>query len=169
MEIRAEAPADYPQVFSVNLAVFGRENEANLVEQLRKVASTLSFVAVLEDKIIGYICFSRVSIAGDCPQNLLILGLAPLAVLPEDRKQGIGSALVRYGLKECEEIGCSAVVVLGDPKYYSRFRFITAKTKGLECEYTVPDEAFMVLELAEGALKGCSGLVKYRSEFQLCT
>jgi len=53
---------------------------------------------------------------------------------------------------------------MGSPKYYARFGFITAKQKGLECEYSVPDEAFMMLEL-DDALKEYKGTVKYRAEF----
>ena len=62
-------------------------------------------------------------------------------------------------------MGCKVVVVLGYPEYYPKFGFTSAKEKGLRCEYTVADEAFMVLELEKGALEGCSGIVKYRSEF----
>jgi putative acetyltransferase len=73
--------------------------------------------------------------------------------------------LVRYGLKECSNLEFQAVVVLGNPNFYHRFGFATAKKKGLVCEYSVPDEAFMVLELLNGALSGCHGIVKYRAEF----
>ena len=58
-----------------------------------------------------------------------------------------------------------AVVVLGHPTYYSRFGFVPAVTKGLRCEYPVPDEAFMVAEVVPEALDGRAGLVKYRPEF----
>lgn len=104
-------------------------------------------------------------IEGECANDLLILGLAPVAVLPDYQRQGIGSLLIGQGLKECARLGCKAVVVLGDPEYYSRFGLTPAQEKGLRCEYTVPDEAFMVLELKSGALEGCVGTVKYRSEF----
>lgn len=94
MEVRAE---DIPAIHQVNVAAFGRESEANLVDQLRKVTSTLSFVAVVAEQIVGHIFLSSVTITRDCP-NLLILGLAPLAVLPSYQRQGIGSSLVQYGL-----------------------------------------------------------------------
>ena len=112
-----------------------------------------------------HILFSPVAIDGIAADDLIIFGLAPLAVLPDHQRQGIGTLLIRQGLKECDQLGCKAVVVLGSPHYYGRFGFIPAKTKGLKCEYTVPDEAFMVLELESGALDGCAGIVKYRSEF----
>jgi putative acetyltransferase len=63
------------------------------------------------------------------------------------------------------ESGCHAVVVLGHPEYYPRFGFVPAREKELECEYGVPDEVFMILELESGALRGCRGTVKYRPEF----
>jgi putative acetyltransferase len=169
MKIQSDKPEDLAAIRKVNIAAFGRESEADLVDRLRGSASTLSFVAVESAQIVGHIFFSQVTMpdsggsanAGD----LLVLGLAPVAVLPEYQRQGIGSLLIGHGLAECTRLGCKAVVVLGSPAYYPRFGFIPAKDKGLRCDYPVPDEAFMVLELASGALEGCVGMVKYRSEF----
>ena len=98
----------------------------------------------------------------------MILGLAPLAVLPQYQRRGIGSLLIKHSLKKCTDLGCKAVVVLGSPAYYSRFGFISAKEKGLKCEYQVSDDVFMVLELQNGSLDGCHGTVKCRLEFQEC-
>lgn len=168
MEIRSEKLEDLEAVRNVNIAAFGRENEANLVDSLRGSASTFSFVAVQSDRIVGHLFFSLVAVEGKCSRNLSILGLAPVAVLPKYQRQGIGTLLIRQGLKECARSGFQAVVVLGHPDFYPRFGFIPASRKGLGCEYDVPDEAFMVLELESGALQDCSGTVKYRSEFSLC-
>ncbi|AFZ09054.1 GCN5-related N-acetyltransferase [Oscillatoria nigro-viridis PCC 7112] len=168
MDIRTEKPEDVEAVRNVNIAAFGRENEANLVDRLRGIASTFSFVAVQSDRVVGHIFFSPVVVAGKCSSNLSIQGLAPVAVLPEYQRQGIGTLLIQQGLKECGRSGFHAVVVLGHPDFYPRFGFIPASRKNLGCEYDVPDEAFMVLELESGALQDCSGTVKYRSEFSLC-
>jgi putative acetyltransferase len=165
MEVRAEKPEDIEAVRRVNIAAFGRESEANLVEQLRGTDLTFSFVAVESKQVVGHLFFSRVAIEGEYTKDLLILGLAPVAVLPNYQRQGIGSSLIHYSLKECARFGAKGVVVLGSPVYYPRFGFTPAKEKGLRCEYAVPDEAFMVLELETGALKGCFGTVKYRSQF----
>jgi putative acetyltransferase len=173
MEIRAEQPEDVEAIRRVNTAAFGRESEANLVDRLRGVASTFSFVAVECGQVVGHIFFSPVEIPqsersaneGGCADDLVVLGLAPVAILPDYQRQGIGSLLIQHGLQECARLGFKAFVVLGSPGYYPRFGFIPAKEKGLSCVYKVPNEAFMVLELESGALEGCIGMVKYRSEF----
>jgi putative acetyltransferase len=168
MDVRTEKLEDVEAVRQVNIAAFGRENEAKLVDKLRGIASTFSFVAVQSDRIVGHIFFSLVVVEGKCSRNLSVLGLAPVAVLPNYQRQGIGTRMIREGLKECRRSGFGAVVVLGNPDFYSRFGFVPASSKGLGCEYDVPDEAFMVLELESGACQDCSGTVKYRSEFSLC-
>jgi len=168
MDIRTEKPEDLEAVRNVNIAAFGRENEANLVDRLRGIGSTFSWVAVQSDRIVGHLLFSLVTVEGKCSKNLSVLGLAPVAVLPNYQRQGIGTRMIREGLKECGRSGFQAVVVLGHPHFYSRFGFIPASRNSLRCEYDVPDEAFMVLELESGALQESSGTVKYRSEFSLC-
>jgi putative acetyltransferase len=165
MEVRAEKPEDVEAIRRVNVAAFGRTSEADLVDRLRGIVSTFSFVAVEFEQIVGHIFFSPVAIEGECADDSWILGLAPVAVLPDYQGRGIGSLLIQHGLKECNRLGFKAVVVLGSPKYYPRFGFIPAKEKRLGCEYPVPDEAFMVLELKNAALEGCVGIVKYRPEF----
>lgn len=167
MDIRTEKLEDIEAIRQVNMVAFGRETEANLVDRLRGIASTFSCVAVQSDRIVGHLLFSPVAVAGNCSSNLSILGLAPVAVLPDYQRLGMGSLLIREGLKECVRSGFQAVVVLGNPDFYSRFGFIPASRKSLGCEYDVPDEAFMVLELESGALQDCSGMVKYRSEFRI--
>lgn len=74
MEIRVEHPGDFAAVRAVHVAAFGQENEANLVEQSREVASTFSFVAVQDGQVVGHIFFSffsSVSVEGTCPENLV--------------------------------------------------------------------------------------------------
>ncbi|HEX2989894.1 MAG TPA: N-acetyltransferase, partial [Anaerolineales bacterium] len=96
------------------------------------------------------------------------LGLAPVAVHPEVQSQGIGSQLIREGLRVCKEMGFDYCVVLGGPKYYRRFGFEKASLHGLQNEYGV-DEEFMVIRFENGsppaAMPGT--LVKYAPEFGL--
>jgi putative acetyltransferase len=167
MEIRTEQLDDINSVHQVNVAAFGRESEANLVDRLRSSPSTFSFVAVELNQVVGHLFLSPVTIDGNCNPKSLILGLAPVAVMPEHQRSGIGSSLIRHGLAECVRVGAEAIVVLGAPAYYHRFGFRSAIEYDLRCEYDVPAEAFMVLELVPDALKNCAGTVKYRPEFSM--
>ena len=92
-----------------------------------------------------------------------------MAVLPEQQRSGIGGQLIRAGLDECRNLGHEIVVVLGHAAYYPRFGFVPANPKGINCEFAVPEEVFMVLELREGALAGRGGVVKFQPEFSETT
>lgn len=163
--VRAEIPGDIPAIHRINESAFERPNEAMLVDTLRKAAGTyLSLVAEQDGKAVGHVLFTEVRVESDAGA-WDALGLAPMAVLPEYQRQGIGSQLVRSGLDACVRQGHTVVVVLGHPTYYPRFGFVPAAAKGIRCEYPVPDEVFMVAELAPRALNGRTGLVKYRPEF----
>jgi putative acetyltransferase len=163
--VRRERPDDVPAVRRVNEAAFGRAVEADLVDALRdRGTATLSLVAVLQDRVVGHILFSPVTIesGGEVTASL---GLGPMAVLPAHQRQGIGRLLVRAGIEECRRAGHGGVVVLGHPEYYSRFGFVLASRLGLAWEHPAPDEAFMALELRDGALPRPSGIVRYQPEF----
>ena len=164
MHIRPETESDRAAVRAVNEAAFGTPAEADLVEALHgKSASLISLVAEEYDKVTGHILFSAVSITEHT--NLNIMGLGPMAVMPEYQRQGIGSSLVREGLSACKNLGYCAVVVLGHPAYYPRFGFVPATRYALRCEYDAPADAFMVTELEAGALNRVSGLVRYDEVF----
>lgn len=162
--IRQEQPGDASNIRGVHERAFGGSSEAAIVDAVRGSAGAVSLVATIDDRIVGHILFTPVDVDGLAP-GVPAVGLAPLAVLPERQRQGVGSALVLAGLDACRSRGCGLVVVLGHPDYYPRFGFVPASTAGLACEYPVPAEAFMVLELQAGALGHARGIVRYRPEF----
>ena len=165
MIVRTERTEDRESVRRVNALAFEQPIEADLVDALRANARPyISLVAVVDEQVVGHIFFSPVSIQSES-SVFTAMGLAPMAVLPEYQNKGIGSQLVREGLKACQRLGHGIVVVLGHANYYPRFGFTPASLKGLRSEYDVPDEVFMVAELSEGALEGRRGLVKYHPEF----
>lgn len=164
MRVRTEEESDWAAVHAVNEAAFGSPAEADLVDALRAQAHpTISLVAEVSGAIVGHIMFSPVALTGH--PGLRMMGLGPMAVVPEHQRKGIGSALVRAGLKRCEDLGCEAVVVVGHAEYYPRFGFVPAVTRAISCRWNVPEEAFMVSELRPGALRDASGRVEYHEAF----
>ncbi len=165
IEIREEQPADCQAIRYVNEAAFGRPDEANLVEALRNEGVVLlSLIAEFESRIAGHILFNRMSIE-TLAGSVAAVSLAPMAILPDYQKMGIGSRLIRDGLSRLRDRGEAVVIVLGHTDYYPRFGFSAAKARCLESPF--PADAFMALELADGALEGVAGRVKYPAAFGL--
>jgi putative acetyltransferase len=162
LTIRPEGSVDRAAVFAVHAAAFETEAEADLVDALRGDAEPIvSLVAATDGTIVGHILFSPATLDSD--PALRVMGLGPMAVLPDWQSRGIGSALVREGLAACRRLGVRAVVVLGHPGYYPRFGFRPGSTFGIRSEYDVPDEVFMALELEPGALQ--AGTIRYHEAF----
>lgn len=163
LSIHNELARDAPAIRRVNEAAFGQREEADIVEALRKArAISCSLVATQDNAVVGHILFSPVAIETD-HRRLKAIGLAPMAVVPDQQRTGIGGALIRTGLEQLRGAGHSAVVVLGHPSYYPRFGFRPARELGLRWEHG-HEEAFMALELIPKALEGVSGVVRYRPE-----
>lgn len=94
------------------------------------------------------------------------MGLASMAVLPSRQREGIGSNLVKQGLKVLRDRFCPFVIVLGNPDYYPRFGFELASKYSITSQWEdVPDEAFMILIFDEVAMESIAGVAKYRDEF----
>ena len=168
IRVRAEMTQDIGDIHMVNRLAFGQEDEAALVQRIRKSSNfmpELSLVAEKGAQIIGHILFSRIYVVTSSGY-VDVLSLAPMAVLPEFQNSGVGSQLVRAGLEKCRELGHKIVVVIGHPEYYPRFGFVPARQKNLDISFPVPDEAFMVCELEFDALKGIGGKVKFPPEFE---
>jgi len=165
MTIREEQPGDIAAIRRVILEAFDSAAEADLVDKLRANGKfRVSLVAELDGQVVGHILFTVVAIE-DADPRPRTLGLAPLAVLSECQRKGIGSALVRSSLERCRDMGHDAIVVVGHPEYYPKFGFLPASRYGLRCEYDVPEDVFMALELQVGSLQGIRGLVRYQPEF----
>lgn len=165
-QIRRERVDDAPASRYVNDRAFGRPNEAAVIEQLRGTCGgLLSLVAEVDGQVVGHILFSPAVLELERGGELSGMGLAPVAVLPERQNQGIGSDLVTAGLAIIGGSSCSFVIVLGHPDYYPRFGFEPAAGHGIRCQWDVPDEAFMILVLDEEAMRGASGLARYRPEW----
>ena len=148
----------------MNDAAFGQPDESRIVERVRIAEQSLiSLVAVDGTAIVGHILFTPVTI--ESARAVCAAGLGPMAVLPGLQRQGIGTALVEAGLRECARLGREAVVVIGHPQFYPRFGFRPGRDFGLRSQFDVPDDVFMAAELTSGVLAGVSGLVRYVPQF----
>lgn len=124
--IRPEAPGDEKTIFELTKAAFkempfSEGDEQHLINALRSDGDlTLSLVAEDENRIVGHIAFSPVTIS-DGTENWYDLG--PVSVWPELHHRGIGGALITRGIADMRAIGAKGIVLLGSNIYYPRFGF----------------------------------------------
>jgi putative acetyltransferase len=163
LTIRQETAADLSGIRTVVPAAFGHQSESDLVDGLRRSgALILSVVALSDDRNVGHVAFSSLTI----DESRLALALAPVAVVPDCQRPGVGSALIRWSLEECQRLRQEVVIVVGDPSYYGRFGFTPYLEFGIVCPFPVPPEHFMVLKLSPGAASRSRGTVRYPPEFE---
>ncbi len=161
--IRPEQPGDEAGIRQILTAAFPTDLEARLVDDLRAASQpTISLVATRDDRIVGHIAFSPVTLDGVA----VGLGLAPVAVAPEFQRQGFGSALITAGLALARQSAAPLVVILGDPAYYARFGFRPAEVWNLHDDYG-GGEAFQAIVFDESAVTAEGGLVRYSPEFAI--
>ena len=164
MLIRHEKERDHEDVRQVNRLAFGQEAEARLVDALRAGGhAPVTLVAQIGVQVVGHIMFSDLNILAE-NGTVPALALAPMAVLPDFQRQGIGSMLVRRGLEVCKEQGHRIVVVLGHPDFYPRFGFLAKLAESLESPFG-SGPSHLAVELMPGALDGVAGRLAYSPPF----
>ena len=100
-------------------------------------------MATRDGEIAGHVFYSRARLESG-PE---VLALAPMAVLPERQRSGVGSALVTESLQLAAATSYPLVIVLGHADYYPRFGFEPATQLGIEAPFDVPPEAWMGFRL----------------------
>ncbi len=165
--VRPEIVDDYALISVINDAAFNQPNEGRLVESLRKTSdfvSDLSLVVEGDGEVVGHILFYPIKIvSGNIKHGSL--ALAPMSVHPDFQNIGVGSMLVKEGLRMAKGLGFCSVIVLGHKGYYPRFGFEKASKWGIKAPFDVPDDVFFALELVKDGLKNVSGVVEYPEEF----
>jgi len=163
MIIRKALYSDLDNVLFVERAAFGSDEEANLVRDLLGDDSAKPIVSLLafqENRAVGHILFTKARLESKALLSISIL--APLAVVPDAQKQGIGGELIEYGLQVLLESGVDLVFVLGHPKYYPRYGFKPAGNLEFDAPYPIPDknaDAWMVRALRPEVIGTFSGKV----------
>ena len=140
LEIRQENKKDYAEVYNVIKKAFMSAehcdgNEQDLVVNLRE---SNNFI----------------------PE----LSLAPLAVLPEYQKQGIGKKLIEEEHKKAKKLGYHYSIVLGSERYYPKFGYVPASKYGIKAPFEALNENFMAIKLNDTDVK-ITGVVEYAKEF----
>lgn len=164
MQIREAVETDLNDVLSIERLAFGYEKEAELVRELLHDPSAkplLSLLALKKGRAVGHILFTSAHLS-DSKDAASIVILAPLAIVPDSQKQGIGGKLIEHGLALLSKSGVDLVFVLGHPEYYPRYGFSPAGQIGFEAAYPIPDEhagAWMVQALRSGVMGTVSGKV----------
>lgn len=167
MLIRQENSNDYIDVYALTKAAFeGMEhsegNEQDLVERLRKSSAfipELSLVAEEDGRIIGHIMFTKITI-----NDTDALCLAPVSVLPEFQRKGIGGALINSGHEIAQSLGYSVCVLVGHKEYYPRFGYELASKHGITLPFEAPDDCVMVKFISD-TVKSVTGAAVFPPEF----
>ncbi|WP_375273236.1 GNAT family N-acetyltransferase [Sphingomonas sp.] len=153
----AIAPAGGRDVAAIDALMrssFAHAEEADLVRDLCIAGDMVLMLAARDeeaDALVGAVAFSRmdVSVAG---KPIPAVALAPIAVAPDHRDQGVGEALIQAGLDRLEQEGVVLCFVLGDPAFYARFGFDRDFARNFASPYA--GDYLMALPL-QGGLMPC--------------
>ena len=164
MNIRAEKESDITLIFEITKRAFenhpiSQNTEQLIINALRDdSALTISLVTEIDDKLVGHIAFSPLTISdGSCDWY----ALGPIAVEPKFQRQGIGQALVREGLSQLKSLGAQGCVLVGEPAFCNRFGFKSFPDLGME---GVPQQYVLALPFTE---KMASGAITHHHAFSV--
>jgi len=139
MLIRVATNSDRDNILNIHLRAFP-DSEKDIVSALavdlldeNTTPQTISLLAEIDNNVVGHIAFSPVKI--DNNDNLQGYILAPLAVLPDYQKRGVGSKLIESGIDALLKKGINILFVYGDPAYYGRFGFNTESAEEFVPQY----------------------------------
>ena len=174
--VAAEAPADRAAIRYVHETAFGRADEADIVDRVRRgdrFVPAWSLIARTGSTVVGHALFSYIDLdrrsghvgtraPNDAGMGTVgrVVALGPIGVLPSRQRTGAARALIEAGIARVSDAAEPAIAVLGDPSLYGRFGFVPAGTFGVE-----PTWAEMMLLDLGGAERLRGGTVVYPDEF----
>ena len=164
MDIREASEPDLSEVLHVERLAFGQDEEAELVAALLgdpTAQPCLSLLAREGGRAVGHALFTAARLK-EAPPAAVVALLAPLAVVPEAQRRGVGGALIERGLELLTESGVDLVFVLGHPAYYPRYGFEPAGRLGFEAPFPIAAKdagAWMVQALRPGVIGEVRGTV----------
>jgi putative acetyltransferase len=161
---RQATETDLPGILAIHRAAFADDSVADLTAALLSDPSAqpvFSLVAVADHQPVGHVLFTAARFEPDLPRPASLL--APLGVVPEWQRRGVGGRLVEDGLALLAHSGVSMVFVLGHPAYYPRFGFVPAGRAGFAAPYPIPArnaDAWMILAIGGDLPVGYAGRVR---------
>ncbi len=165
IQLRPELPADYFETENATREAFWNHYspgccEHYLLHIMRGCAAfvpELDLVATDGGKIVGNVVCMKAVIKTDDGREIEVLSLGPISVLPEYQGRGIGSRLIDDTRRRAREMGFRAILLCGDPDYYSRRWFVPAETLRIRTSDNMYAAALQVCELYENALSSATG------------
>lgn len=161
---RTERPSDREAIAATVTAAFGRPDEAVLVDTLRAAgALPVSVVVEEQGRILAHAAASPMRWVDGGRGRVLCL--APVAVDPMVQGRGLGREVAGAAIERARAAGGELLTVLGDPAWYGALGFAAAAPHGLAVSGFDFGEAFLVMELADGALARASGSLAWHAAF----
>lgn len=175
IELRPECPADFRAVEELTRNAFWNHHApgcdehylAHILRESSDFVPELDYVAVHDGKVVGNIMYTRAKIVLDRSGEREVLCFGPLAVDPAFQGQGVGGALIERTKTLSRELGYKAILIFGDPEYYSRFGFVPAERYGVGTSWGVYIISLQALELQPGALENCVGYFQESGDYQI--
>lgn len=178
--LRLEVPADYRIVEELTRDAFWDHHVpgcdehylAHILRSSPDFIPELDFVALVKQadgswQIAGNIMYTKAIIRTAKGEIDNIISFGPLSVAPGCQKRGLGAALVRHTINLASERGYEAILIYGDPLYYSRFGFIAAEQFGIRTKDAYFSPALQALELIQGSLSWAEGLFIESASYSL--
>ena len=175
IELRPEGPADFRAVEELTRNAFWNHHApgcdehylAHILRESSDFVPELDYVAVHDGKVVGNIMYTRAKIVLDRGGEREVLCFGPLAVDPAFQGRGVGGALIERTKTLARELGYKAILIFGDPEYYSRFGFVPAERYGVGTSWGVYIISLQALELQPGALEDCAGYFQESGDYQI--
>lgn len=175
IELRPEGPADFRAVEELTRNAFWNHHApgcdehylAHILRESSDFVPELDYVAVHDGTVVGNIMYTRAKIVLDRSGEREVLCFGPLAVDPAFQGRGVGGALIERTKTLARELRYKAILIFGDPEYYSRFGFIPAEQYGVGTSWGVYIISLQALELQPGALENCAGYFQESGDYQI--
>lgn len=166
--IRRETTADYRTVENLTREAFWNVYRPGCTEhyvlhcyrEREDFVPELDFVMEKDGEIIGHVMYAKSAIRTNDGKFIPIMTFGPISIAPKFKRQGYGTALLRFSMEKAKDMGCGALAITGNIDFYGKSGFVTAKTKGIRYADDPDADYFLIAELIDGFLDGISGTYK---------